>query len=94
MDRIKGRGVMKHKRFHAVKDKFDVFIPGTHKGPSVDLLSHMETPFILYGAGVKKGEIQDVVVNYDTAATIAWVLGLEAPQCWRGKPVTSAFETK
>ena len=80
-----------------MKDTLVIFVSdhgGTEKGHGKDLLSHMETPFILYGAGVKKGEIQDVVVNYDTAATIAWVLGLEAPQCWRGKPVTSAFETK
>lgn len=80
-----------------MKDTLVIFVSdhgGTEKGHGKDLLSHMETPFIMYGAGVKKGEIQDVVVNYDTAATIAWVLGLDAPQCWRGKPVKSAFETK
>lgn len=28
----------------------------------------------------------------DTAATIAWILGLKEPQPWRGKPVLSAFK--
>ncbi|MDO4585468.1 MAG: alkaline phosphatase [Planctomycetia bacterium] len=78
-----------------MKDTLVVFVSdhgGSEKGHGKDLLSHMETPFVLYGAGVKPGEIQDVVVNYDTAATIAWVLGLDRPQVWRGQPVTSAFE--
>lgn len=77
-----------------MKDTLVIFVSdhgGTEKGHGKDLLSHMETPFLLYGCGVKKGEIADVIVNYDTAATIAWVLGLEQPQCWRGKAVTSGF---
>lgn len=78
-----------------MKDTLVVFVSdhgGSGKGHGQDLLTHMETPFVLYGAGVKPGEIQDVVVNYDTAATVAWVLGLTRPQVWRGQPVTSAFE--
>ena len=67
---------------------------GTGKGHGHDTLQDMETPFIVFGAGVKPGEIKDVIVNYDTAATVAWILQLKAPDCWRGKPVKSAFQFK
>jgi len=96
-DALVGRIIAFLEENDRMKDTLVIFVSdhgGTEKGHGKDLLSHMETPFILYGAGVKKGEIEDVVVNYDTAATIAWVLGLEAPQAWRGKPVINAFETK
>ncbi|MDO4551616.1 MAG: alkaline phosphatase [Planctomycetia bacterium] len=65
---------------------------GTGKKHGSDTLRDMETPFIIYGAGVKQGEINSTMVNYDTAATIAWALNLKLPECWRGKPVTSAFK--
>ena len=64
---------------------------GTDKGHGDLLLSHMEVPFLLYGKGVKPGEITDVVVNYDLAATVVWLLGAKQPQAWRGRPVRSAF---
>ena len=65
---------------------------GTEKGHGGEIMEHMEVPFIVYGHGVRAGEINDVVVNYDVAATIAWILGVEAPQAWRGQPVKAAFE--
>lgn len=64
---------------------------GSGKGHGEGNMLHMETPYVIYGAGVKPGEITDVVVGYDTAPTIAWALGLEEPQAWRGKPIKSAF---
>jgi len=76
------------------KDTVVIFISdhgGTDKGHGGEIMEHMEVPFIIYGCGVKPGEISDVVMNYDVAATIAWILGADTPQCWRGKPVTSAF---
>lgn len=67
---------------------------GTGKGHGHETMQDMETPLLIYGAGVKKGEIESVVVNYDVAATAAWILQLTAPDCWRGKPIKSAFEFK
>ena len=64
---------------------------GTEKGHGDLLMEHMEVPFVVYGKGVKAGEITDVVVHYDVAATIAWILGVDLPQAWRGLPVKSAF---
>ncbi|MBP3529969.1 MAG: alkaline phosphatase [Thermoguttaceae bacterium] len=65
---------------------------GTGKGHGDGVMEHMEVPFILYGQGVKPGEIKDVVVHFDVAATIAWALGAPRPQAWRGVPVESAFQ--
>ena len=80
-----------------LKDTVVFFISdhgGIDKGHGHDTMTDMETPFIIYGCGVKPGEIEDVVVNYDLAPTIAWLLGCEAPQVWRGKPIKSAFVTE
>ncbi|MBQ9812358.1 MAG: alkaline phosphatase [Thermoguttaceae bacterium] len=67
---------------------------GSEKGHGDARMDHMEVPFIIYGKGVKAGEITDVVVHYDVAATIAWILGADAPQAWRGLPVLSAFDAQ
>ncbi|MBQ9875391.1 MAG: alkaline phosphatase [Thermoguttaceae bacterium] len=67
---------------------------GSDKGHGDARMDHMEVPFLIYGKGVKKGEITDAVANFDLAATVAWILGAKQPQPWRGKPVESAFETK
>ena len=53
----------------------------------------MESPFVVFGKNVRSGYlIQEPVVQYDIAATIAYILGLETPSAWRGVPVTSVFE--
>ncbi len=60
-----------------------------HGGES---LAEMEIPFILYGAGIKKGyKIEETVYQYDNAATVAYALGLQTPQAWIGRPVKGAF---
>ena len=47
----------------------------------------------LYFHGGKKGHKIDVpVVRYDTAPTIAYILGLQTPDVWRGRAITEAFE--
>jgi len=57
-----------------------------------ETMEEMESPFMILGCGVKPGEITDVVGGYDVGATILWILGIDQPQCWRGKAITSAFE--
>tara|TARA_Y100001933_G_scaffold263732_1_gene326408 strand:+ start:4735 stop:6426 length:1692 start_codon:yes stop_codon:yes gene_type:complete len=60
-----------------------------HGGESV---AEMEVPFILYGAGIKKGyQIEETVYQYDNAATVAYAVGLQTPQAWIGRPVKGAF---
>lgn len=55
-------------------------------------LKEMESPFVIYGNNIKKGhEIKEFMMQYDIAATIAYIFGLETPQAWIGRPVLSVF---
>jgi predicted AlkP superfamily pyrophosphatase or phosphodiesterase len=66
---------------------------GINKGHGGKTLAEVEIPWIIYGQGVPaKGELKSSVVTYDTASTIAYVLGLDTPDFWRGKTVMEAFE--
>lgn len=66
---------------------------GVEKGHGGKSLDEVLIPWIINGAGVKSAnEISDVIITYDTAATIAYILGLKTPQSWRGMPVRAAFK--
>ncbi|TKC08835.1 alkaline phosphatase [Pedobacter frigoris] len=65
---------------------------GTGKGHGGKSLDEVLIPWVINGPGVKSNhEIKDVIITYDTAATIAWILGLKTPQSWRGKAVADSF---
>lgn len=52
----------------------------------------MTIPWIVWGAGVKRGfAITAPITTYDTAATALWLLRVPVPKDWDGRPVTSAF---
>lgn len=56
-------------------------------------LEEMQTPFIIAGPGIKKGyAIQGSMMQFDVASTIAYILGLQQPQVWIGRPVTEIFK--
>ncbi len=60
-----------------------------HGGSSA---AEMEIPWIIYGPGTARGkEITAPVDIYDTAATLAYLLGVKTPSCWIGRPVRQAF---
>ncbi|MCK0160997.1 alkaline phosphatase family protein [Allomuricauda sp. F6463D] len=60
-----------------------------HGGES---LAEMEIPFIMYGAGIKKGyQIEETVYQYDNAPTVAYAMDLQTPQAWIGRPIKGAF---
>lgn len=66
-----------HERTHGTKDPADMTIP-----------------WIAWGKAVKKNfAITAPVTTYDTAATALWLLGVEIPSDWDGKPVTDAFDS-
>lgn len=68
---------------------------GTGKGHGGKSLDEVQIPWVINGTGVLKGhEIKNVIITYDTASTIAWLLRLKEPQSWRGKPVTEAFNKR
>ena len=53
----------------------------------------VKIPWIVWGQGVKQNfTITALVVQYDTAATALWLLGIPLPENLWGRPVTSAFE--
>ena len=57
-------------------------------GHGGDSLYEIETPFVIWGKGIKKGEeITETMIQYDVAATVAKILALETPQSWRGVPM-------
>ncbi|AKC83267.1 phosphodiesterase [Verrucomicrobia bacterium IMCC26134] len=50
-------------------------------------------PWVVWGKGVKSGfTVTAPVVQYDTAATALWLLGVPLPENFWGRPVISAFE--
>ena len=56
-------------------------------------MQEMQSPFIICGKGVKKGlEFHESMMQYDVAATIAYVFGLQQPQVWVGRPMVQVFE--
>ncbi|SHF93570.1 Type I phosphodiesterase / nucleotide pyrophosphatase [Salegentibacter echinorum] len=62
---------------------------GINKGHGGKTLLETQIPWIAYGKGISgKGKLKNTIVTYDTAATIAHLLGLNIPDFWRGKPVT------
>lgn len=63
---------------------------GIEKGHGGKTLLELEIPWIIYGKNIAaKGKLENSIVTYDTAATIANLLGLNIPDFWRGKPVTN-----
>jgi predicted AlkP superfamily pyrophosphatase or phosphodiesterase len=49
-------------------------------------------PWIVWGAGVQPGDTLSGIRTMDTAATALWMLGLETPSSFVGRPVVHAFE--
>lgn len=49
-------------------------------------------PWIVWGAGVQRGGIEEAIDTFDTAATALWVLGVPVPTRWEGRPVAGAFQ--
>lgn len=66
---------------------------GKDKGHGGFTMLELETPFIVFGNKVKTGfEFPEPMMQYDTAATIAYILGLDIPEDWRGKPMKRIFK--
>ncbi len=66
---------------------------GINKGHGGKSLLEVEIPWIIYGKGIaNKGPLDNTIITYDTAATIAYLLGIEIPEFWRGKAVTGILE--
>ena len=66
---------------------------GIKKGHGGKTMEEMETAFIISGKGIKKGyEFEESMMQFDCAATIAYIFGLEQPQVWIGRPMKQVFK--
>jgi predicted AlkP superfamily pyrophosphatase or phosphodiesterase len=52
----------------------------------------MTIPWIVWGAGVQHGDTLSGIRTMDTAATVLWLLGVNAPANWAGRAISGAFE--
>jgi predicted AlkP superfamily pyrophosphatase or phosphodiesterase len=50
-------------------------------------------PWIVWGKGVNAGAALPAIRTMDTAASALYLLGIDAPSHWVGKPVAEAFNT-
>lgn len=66
---------------------------GIGKGHGGKTMQEMETPFIIAGKNIRcGGEFQESMVQYDVAATMAYIFNLKQPQVWTGRPMLQVFE--
>jgi arylsulfatase A-like enzyme len=56
-----------------------------------DMLEDMTIPWIISGLGIQSRQLTTQVHTTDTAATVAFALGLPIPPEWDGVPVFEAF---
>ena len=80
-----------------IYDDSIIIVTSDHGGIGTDHggyeLDELETPFIIAGKNVRKGgEFKESMMQYDTAATLAEIFGLEIPQVWVGKSMSHVFE--
>ena len=82
LDRLRRAGML---------DRTAILVTADHGGKEKKhggmSMGEIEIPWILTGPGVATGEISHPVNTYDTAATIADLLGLHPPKCWIGQSV-------
>lgn len=64
---------------------------GRGYGHGGDSLEEIEIPWIAAGPGVMPQTLTVPIDTYDTAATVAYALGLTPPVVWIARPVTEAF---
>ncbi len=77
-------------------DRTIVLVTSDHGGAGKkhggSTMAEIEIPWILMGPGVAAGrELRTPVRTYDTALTVAYILGVKPSECWIGRPVTEAF---
>jgi arylsulfatase A-like enzyme len=77
-------------------DETIVLLTADHGGKKTrhggNSMAELEIPWIIAGPGIKQGfPITAPVATYDTAATLAYILGVTTPVVWIARPVMSAF---
>jgi predicted AlkP superfamily pyrophosphatase or phosphodiesterase len=66
---------------------------GIGKGHGGKTLQELETPFVIAGKNVRRSpEFEESMMQFDIAATIAYIFNLETPQVWIGRPMKQVFK--
>lgn len=96
IDRCIGR-IVQSLKDAGIFDDTIIIVTGDHGGHNQEHgtldIRDMESPLIIYGKNVRaNNEMDGSFVQYDIAATIAYILDLNVPEAWRGKPAKQAFE--
>jgi predicted AlkP superfamily pyrophosphatase or phosphodiesterase len=66
---------------------------GIGKGHGGKKMVEMQTPFIISGKGIRRNhEIEESMMQFDIASTVAYIFGLKQPQVWIGRPIMSVFK--
>lgn len=66
---------------------------GIKKGHGGITMEEMQTPIVFCGKGIRKGfVIPESTMVFDIASTIGYMFGIEQPQVWIARPITSVFE--
>ena len=96
VDRSIGKIIKAVKKAHMLESTVFVIIAdhgGVGHGHGGNTPEEVNVPFVISGAGIKKGHhIKSYVNNYDLSPTIAKMLNAKVPACWLGKPVEEIFE--
>ena len=76
-------------------DDFVLIVTADHGGHErthgTEMAVDMNIPWIVWGKGVRQGQIPGRITTFDTAATVLWLLGIARPDSWDGRPVEAAF---
>ena len=75
---------------------FSLIVTADHGGHGTDHGSDdprdVTIPWIAWGRGVKQGVLTPATIQtMDTAATALWLLSIDRPSDWMGRPVVHAY---
>lgn len=89
-------GVVKAVRESGEEDSTVFIMTADHGGVGTkhggNTMAELLIPWIIAGPGVVRDhELESTVNTFDTAATVAHLLGVKPPQAWIGRPVAEAF---
>lgn len=89
MDSLIGEVLASLEENNMMKETIIIFTSdhgGNRKSHGGKTLEEVVIPWIACGKGISnQGIMNDIIVTYDTGATIVYLLGLEIPEFWRGK---------
>ncbi len=80
---------------YGLRESTLIIVTADHGGHATthgtNLPEDMTIPWIINGPGIQPGQLPTSVETIDTAATVAFALGLPIPPEWDGRPVMEAF---